>query len=615
MSTTKKVPRTKTPLGSLIIAKFASEEWPLEPLFDDPEYKEKPVNRYKNLLKYGYQKTPPITTMMDTVTYILRDDAKNVPRCKEILAILGKSRSELLGKLIPLDYLIVFGCLTSTDIDCAYCTFGDYNFNIDYPDMDLVRETLAGLGYDLSRDIDLTLVKIDEVGNVENSDKGTCHDTQNIIYYTWQNHQQSFDVLPITQPIPMSLDNLTILSRGVAKCFLDGLQWLVGTYRYKNETMEITYSDRKGEIYSAGGNTIVDGVMELYNEIHHWPLPEMISSKDSYKWQSTMKSLVMKLIQMMLLEKLESEFNKMELPQRFIEHIRSDEPEWENHLTWYLSRGNQGVYDPNHDALDWLMSQYERISKENVIIIDWTQLEFSIGNPTTFSNEFWNLFIETPVNPPITTIEQFMTETEGITPEGQISINQYFVEPCEGIELLRPEFVKRHVHDVSQRTAEWRDLLKFYRCGRNTGICSPPSDSTPTEIIRFYWNLIRGCIMEQFATMNVDLALIGLEEYRKVHVGLLVHEKVQGARGIAPDMLLVSPDGNEVVPVEIKCLAGIHADNSNYRREIGVATKQLRTSIDVLTMGGYVCDRGLLLFCYINQDVEQMIQCYGGFFS
>merc|ERR1711862_481766 len=95
--------------------------------------------------------------------------------------------------------------------------------------------------------------------------------------------------------------------------------------------------------------------------------------------------------------------------------------------------------------------------------------------------------------------------------------------------------------------------------------------------------------------------LLGMPHCYTASVGFVVEQKsVKGSPGCAPDLLVVVPSGEatdeayEVIPVEMKCMREAFAENANYRREVSMATTQLRTCLDLIGRG----TRGLLMMLW-----------------
>ena len=114
-----------------------------------------------------------------------------------------------------------------------------------------------------------------------------------------------------------------------------------------------------------------------------------------------------------------------------------------------------------------------------------------------------------------------------------------------------PVHVKNHAIIADQRSNEWLDALKFYKCGNNTGVIPCPDDNW----VSHYYNLIRGSIVELIVMKTVDLSsFFPHQKISKINLGLLVKEKgIEGSPGCAPDLLLALEGTDEIIAGEIKC--------------------------------------------------------------
>lgn len=122
-----------------------------------------------------------------------------------------------------------------------------------------------------------------------------------------------------------------------------------------------------------------------------------------------------------------------------------------------------------------------------------------------------------------------------------------------------PYFLKDNVIEVNQRSDEWIELLKFYRCGTNNCNNTPLID------------LLRGAIMESVVLQGDFNSIV---KATPLMVGLLVKEKnVYQSVGCAPDLLLHA-ENDKIIPVEIKCIS--HNSKRNYYRSVTLAKRQLK---------------------------------------
>jgi hypothetical protein len=155
-------------------------------------------------------------------------------------------------------------------------------------------------------------------------------------------------------------------------------------------------------------------------------------------------------------------------------------------------------------------------------------------------------------------------------------INQYFlIEPTETSTIeLEKKIIDEHFIQLSQRSERWQYLLKeFYQCGKNSG------DNIKKTVEGMY-NLIRGAITEAIILSQFNPELIGLEEWKKVNVGLLVEQKDKlKSAGCSPDLLLIN--NGKIIPVEIKTLAS-STHNSDFYNKFELAECQLNCVENIL---------------------------------
>ncbi len=525
------------------------------------------------------------------ILHVYFEHKKGKKRVVNILSYLGKEEGDIDNFRIigPEEgVLIIFGSPDSRDIDCVIILFidGKYDLDHDKPDIDKVRSVLQQIGYDVeNRTIDCGLIVVDDNGDVLRTSKGPCSETQNIVFYTWHHHVQVTNDLPIKRPI--SVDQFDVLdkARSVTLCILDRLKRFLGNSTYKK------VREQKRNVYSDGGIARVEFTMELV------PL-FLMPHRDEVvpKWYDEMKSLIMKLVQLVLLEQGILEYDKTQLP------IQAETIGYNgDHIRWFLTRGNAGKF--SYATFYELMWNYYRIVLDNTHNIVWYDVDPPSEYPRTLTPEFHAEFCTCMLDASDHAIDLFLKFNKAV-PTDTNYLNDVFVEPCTNVHCLDANFVKNHVIEVPQRSKEWRDLLRYYQCGRNSGVIELHNPS-PEEFIRHHWNLIRGCIGEQYGTELNFEPLVG--PYTSVSVGLLVKHKEQGSPAIAPDLLLVLTD-EKVVPVEIKCITGEFAENNAYRREIKIACRQINKAKAIL--GEHISELGGLIVLVYMSDV---ITCKVGF--
>ena len=449
----------------------------------------------------------------------------------------------------------VFGCEYSRDIDVAVVVKDHTELTENINKERLYRE-LEELGYDISRGVDINVIYCND-GMIMGSLKGS-KETQNILYLTYHFHKQKY---------PSFVSGITTVNKedkisNIAKYILDNLCTFIGDDEYMKER------PNKIAAYAGKWNRVIYSLSIL---------DKIIITPKNYN--DCVKSLTMKIIQLILLEKGEFEYQKYGLARKFDNIF----PGHYDHVIYLLMRCKDGSYNPNTCKL--LLQEYHRIaSSVNVEDPVWINLSLDIThNPTHLSDLIFNEFVKSPLVP--TSI--FISEFENVCPNRNVNS---FIIPSNNGNLL-PDHIKEKAICIPQRSPEWIKLLGFYTCGRNTGVKKYDGD----DWVDYYYNLIRGSIVELMVIETCDFTPL-IPNYTKVTVGFLVEEKDKaGCKGISPDLLLLV--GDDVIPVEIKCLTGSLSDNHNYRRDVLLATKQLESSA-ILTGS----NMGIIVLVYTNNE-------------
>jgi hypothetical protein len=517
----------------------------------------------------------------------------------KILKALNKEKKDLFGfnTIQPTkEQVFIFGSPDSTDIDVAVILDHTYDEKIDILTDEIDHEMLKGIlkefGYDIvNRDIDCSLIIVDENGDVLRTSKGTCIMTQNIIFSTYKYHSQfGNDNLPIKRMFGVEYFDVCDSVKAISKCFLDNLKFFVGKKVYSKE------KHNKARIYTLSEKERINYILDCAKLVLD---PPITKDKELKTWYDGMKSLVMKLVQLILLNNGILEYDKTKLSKKLeSSSFVADCSDIYSHVRWYLSRGNEGIFC--RKCLYNLLESYKIIAFESVIEVEWIDLPVNIeNNPTRFSNEFWKEFVKSPIVPTNSCIKEFCSVAKE---EFDIdNINSIFVEKSYNYNLLPKDFLENHVHIESQKSERWCELLKFYSCGKNSGVKKTQTTSKE-ESVRVYWNLIRGCVGECIAKNNVYLNVRGISYVDVIEVGLLVEKKERACKGIAPDGLLLEED-MKMIPIEVKCITGEHTNNHNYRRELSLAKRQIDSSKKILNDADLLSEKGgLLLFIYVNPN-------------
>jgi hypothetical protein len=573
---------------------------------------------------------------------------KDMKSCQKktllLLKLLGIDKNDLSGKsnIIPREMYIPYVCgspdSTDTDVICII-TDPDYPFDFQVDKIcliDLINE-MTKHGFDLGEEgelLDISVVQLNARSDVKKSAKGTTQVTQNIAFFTWHHHRQIHEMpLPIKRCIPVSEISKSDILKGLIKCFMDNIKFFRSSDDYRLD------SKRKGVEYGGTLKEKMNFVMSFvssdlvlfpdqFNDLKEFTDLEDPEIEKRYinkvkKWQDCMKSLMMKIIQMILLMCDQLEYNKLELPARYTECCKNYHgvKDWEHEIRWFLTRGKSLISSTGEMTTDidrckaclyHLLGQCSIIVDDVQIKTNWIQLEMSnFNNPSHFTDGFWSEYLNSQ-ECTIEKVDQIILSLRKTFPEKELcdftlgDIMTFFYEESKNIDVLRiidPVFVQNHVYECAQRSPEWMHLLKFHMCGNNTGL--PQMDIIDGEtdkehlqrIIIFYWNLIQGNLAEEIVSNMVNLDIVDgvdLSGYAQVHVGMIVEEKdSKDSLGNAPDMLLVHPTTGDVIPVEIKGVVGEFSENNSLRRVLDTALKQLSRCRNIMLKYGDILSKSM----------------------
>lgn len=469
----------------------------------------------------------------------------------------------------------VFGCPTSTDIDIALVVEHEEFLQREF-DIDSLKSELQKIGYDVTRILDINPVMIDHNGNIAKLYKGNIRETQNIIYHTYQYHRQ---IYPCAIQRDLAID-ITDKIRSITKFTLDYMEHLLCHDEYLVER------DRRRAAYISGDR--LPFCLHLMEKIHYI---------DTHEWRDAIKSLTMKIVQLILWQHGISEYTKPGLAAKFTHYY----PLHADGIAWLLNRGRQGRY--NIECLQLLFNEFERIADQNSTQIQWQELPIDFTqNPTILSNHLVQEFLRSPLEP----TADFITGFSQVCPDR--SINNVFIIECRNTHHLPPEVLVRSVL-VAQRSPAWLRYLQHYSCGRNSGVVAYNGD----DWVKFYYNLIRGSIIEMFVMRCADFSVIA-GDVKAATVGMLVKDRSQsGSVAIAPDLILVDKNGC-IIPVEIKCIPEPPGNNHDYRRAIKLAKCQIQTCFDVLDITQPDRRRGIIVIVNVYQtNGENIIAARAGF--
>lgn len=435
----------------------------------------------------------------------------------------------------PKEYNI-FGCPLSTDIDIIISCCIDLNENID---IEFLKQELKDLGY-TNTSLDINLVYI-ENGLITKQTKGG-KETQNMVYYTYKHHKQKHKLL-CTKPIDIDIqDNI----KSIAKFILDYSENLLTKEEYQKERLV------KQQIYC-------DATKRIQHSID-------ILNQSSYTDIDINKSLVMKFTQLILIDNNIYAYTKVEIADEFDKLY----PNTKNGILYYLTRHKQGVYDK--DILPFLISKYKQYTQSKQ---EQIQFKLNLTNLTNLEQEF----IKSPLQP----TKDFIILFKSLCKDK--SINSFF----QGIncnEDKLPTYVK--YYSVSQKSKEWFDLNKTLKNEEYEVLTYDKEDW-----IEHYYNLIRGCIIENIITNYTDFDILLNEKCIKIMTGIITNN----TQVISPDLILLT-QSNVFIPVEIKTIPEKPSNNHNNARTLHMSKVQLRTAMNILKTNS-----GIIIIVYIYDNI------------
>lgn len=443
--------------------------------------------------------------------------------------------------------IIRFGCPESTDYDCAVVveTIADTKKRLD------MQEVSQITGF-ASESIDANMICVDGQGNIIATSKGAMKETQAIIYYTYHLHSQTY---PLCLKEPLCID-INDRIKAVITFILVHLEKLIGEEEYKHQT------DARKKAF-VGGQHRTNYVLSILHLIREF---DTAASRDTHK------SLVMKLIQVILANQGDYEYTKRGLARKIAEVI----PGSEQAALWHLFRRKEGCQS---NVLTELFSRFIQIEKEENYPLTWSPIPMNIRNTTQLPDELFQEFLKSPYQPTDTFREGFMR----ICPHGLIG--NIFPIKSQNVDKL-PSRVQFYITKDAQRSEQWYKMREEF----SNGSVSDISIDLASDWVSDYYNLIRGSIME--------LVVIGCADFRVlfdmdiVTLGLIINKGTNAA----PDFL--ATDGEVIICGEIKCIAGEPRDNHDYRRAVSQARRQMRVTANLLEL---TAAKGAMIIVYVYE--------------
>jgi hypothetical protein len=545
------------------------------------------ISKLSSTQNYFRKKLTSTSNMKEIVCDEINKNKNKKKIIKTVLRIIGKNVCDIIeASSVPIDIKCfnICGCNWSTDID-IFCVVSQKELQ-DIKlgkkiNMKQIVDQLIELEYDVQRDVDINYICIDNNKNITECYKGGCKESQNIIFYTYQHHKQKYPCI-VSRSQVLNVDQKINV---VTKYFLDNLETIIGSVEYQHErvarrTMYTKTESRTEYVikFLSDKKIDVNQLMESTNK----------------KGLDVIKSLTVKIIQTILLKKEIYAYTKSDMVEKIMncdENLKINE----QNFLYLLTRGKLGEKENIQTSFDNLVDHFLNIVDEHNNKHNFKHVTMSvIGNPTSLSNELVTEFIKSPITPSKKFTEIFENELGGK------SLNECFQIKSVNSEKL-PIQLEKFVFTDAQRSKYWLGLIKKFTCGNNTQIKKHGQEQD-------VFHLVRGAIMECFAIENIDYCSIVETNVTKCTIGLLVEDLQEGSIGIAPDVLLINPNNDNIIPVEIKCLNMKYPCNSrDYHRGLRLAEDQIsRTKMILEKHNVHVLD-GIIIFIYVWKDENNQV--------
>lgn len=526
---------------------------------------------------------------------------------------------------------VVFGCPESSDIDIVVFVADKDNHNgktkeLSQNSINEIRDALTTLGYDTKKVLDITTAHVCS-GRIIGSSKGGS-ETQNIILATWKYHKQimgsdthlplALQLNPIIR-IEFSESDIFDKLRAFAKYVLDYAEDIVPADRYK------IFRPIKKEIYAKGGDHMMILMRDILQYIISDPEQIKINQMDPIKYHDHYKALVMKLIQSITYNKyMNVSYTKRlivdNITRIFDDCKGADVKSYRECAEWFLFRGKQGRYCSElfpkllsmyHGIVDVFLAKYHVepviFSRDTIMRVQWNE-------NILISQDLFEMFIASP-NICTEAFEQrwkALYHDDSINEKFQIiSSNEkefyHWLDESMGIDPNVMRVFKKCFIFLNQRSPEWLDMLA------NKFVCGSNRANINMSSFQGSYNLIRGSIIELLAIHLFDPAkhfAKSSDRFMKLNLGFIVESDTVGAKGFAPDLVLIGISNHtvELILVEIKGLHSLHK-NSDYYRGLSLARQQVQSGRTILSHDALsdklIIRRGIIILCCV--DAGQLI--------
>ena len=299
---------------------------------------------------------------------------------KELSILLDGCYSELIG-------FIVVGCPESTDTDIIVIVSPENQpkgqvLPLSPDSLIRLKERLLSIGINQEKELDINLIYL-ENGRVIGFSKGG-QETVNIIHSTWMYHPQEMDgstpkllkyILPLEKEKMRDIFPRKVMD--ISRWTLKRLKEFIQINNYQSIRQE------KNTVLANPGHSCMNFFINISSMIilH----PNDLGNLNETKWRNNMKSLTMKLIQVVLWFKYEETcYLKVELAERCIPIIFEDESEsLVQEALYYLLRGTVGALpkDSAPELIKKLVLLYQQVVTS--ITLD-KSIELTISNFSRF---------------------------------------------------------------------------------------------------------------------------------------------------------------------------------------------------------------------------------------
>jgi hypothetical protein len=528
--------------------------------------------------RYIYYKNRTMT-IKECVKYIFTIN-NNSP--KKLLSLLGLTELDIYNvEMLKPSSFNIFGCSLSTDIDIAVVV--DKIVQDNFIVLTDIYNKLKDLGYDITKKIDIVQVVVNRCGDIVMTNKGT-KETQNMIYYTYQNHKQYYEPI-FTKPIKYI--DIYVKISGLTKYIIDNIN------EFNNSDI---ISEPKSELYT--------------NIIHRIKfINDYLSKYIITKCNSINKSLFVKLLQIIVIyyypQYIEHIYSKLSLARIISDIYKYDY----NTLCAILTRNtiiSEFIVDYMllNDIYQNIIKIYTNISCEVIELFHNfdNKLEYNYKNVIFNDMILMNEFYKSPLVP----TDTFISQMKLINPDKQLNIFA-IVDYCSTIKKIfdfsdeLQLFIDTYCDMCQPRTIEWVEKLNYYQCGNSTNSLICTSDIY-SDWVNTYYGLVRGSFIETIIIQTADFNKALDMVVQPFVCGFLTETKEKNSKAISPDLLLIDSITQKIIPVEIKAIVGNCDYNRFLLKEIKLARLQLSNCKDLLRDKYY--GFGLIIIMFINEIVK-----------